>query len=141
MKRKRAEKVEVPVVKATRPKSFEIRSNNFFGSNGNLGCNLSTSKKNFEFRQKGKNTYYFSSLHDESRLTLSIFSKIECQEGRGSSLSASSSSEEDDLFYKRRRMNSNSSSSSSARKSKIILRKARLQLNQKLLKQLRQPSR
>lgn len=74
-------------------------------------------------------------------LNVSFFRKTEMTEGRGSSLSVSSASEEDDLFYKRRRMSSNSSSSSSARKSKIILRKARLQLNQKLLKQLRHPSR
>ena len=75
-------------------------------------------------------------------MTKSFFSKTETQEDRGSSMSVSSSSaSEEDRFYKRRRMNSNSSSSSSARKSKIILRKARLQLNQRLLKQLRQPSR
>ena len=58
-----------------------------------------------------------------------------------STTSSSASSEDDVLFYKRRRMNSHSSTSSSARKSKSILRKARLQLNHKLLKQLRQPSR
>lgn len=56
-------------------------------------------------------------------------------------MSASSLSEDDGVHSKRPRISVNTTCSSSARKSKIILRKARLQLNQKLLKQLRQPSR
>lgn len=56
-------------------------------------------------------------------------------------MSASSFSEDDVVYNKRPRINVNTTCSSTARKSKIILRKARLQLNQKLLKQLRQPSR
>ncbi len=68
--------------------------------------------------------------------------RVESRQSMKSSLSSASSSEEESLFCKRRKLNSNSSSSSSsARKSKIILRKARLQLNQRLLKQLRHPAR
>ena len=52
-----------------------------------------------------------------------------------------SSSEEDRIFCKTRRLGCAHGSSSNSIKSKTILRKARLQLNQKLLKQLRQPAR
>jgi hypothetical protein len=52
-----------------------------------------------------------------------------------------SSSEEDRIFCKTRRLGCAHASNSNTIKSKTILRKARLQLNQKLLKQLRQPAR